>query len=549
VSHMEYGVVEENIMRPIQKQRARVSRVAASAVILTALTAAASAPAALAQHQPRTLTSPASGGTINYRDGNIPTCIDPLIAPTSAEGLADYPTFDNLVLLDGRGAARPDLATSWSFSHGGRWMTFQLRHGVTFSNGDPFDASVVKFNLQRVLGPVGQTAGMSSFLGPLRSVTVDSKYQVTLVFATPFRPALPNLANDSLGIVDPIALKQEGATKFCQNPIGTGPFKIQTYASGGTQITLVKNPLHTWETPWAQHNGPAYLDKIVLKPVVSDSTAVSELLSGGVDISQVAGSQVNRLKGNSSIQQYRVLGQFLVSLGFKTSQAPFSKVEVRKAIAEAVDRKALIQVALNGLGVPASSPLGSNVPFYDPATKSLTPQYNPTDAQRILSANHVTGPFTLLSSNSPAILAADEIIQGELANMGIKVSIVSKPTADYIPLAQKGNFDLIVDNFYAPDADVLYALYDSTQETGGGLNFTFYKSTQLDNLLVAGRSTTNTKDATAAYSAAQRYILQNVITDPLWTPEVVYGVRKNVQGFHTDVTGLWPLFQDLYLTK
>jgi len=246
---MEYGVVEENIMRPIQKQRARVSRVAASAVILTALTAAASAPAALAQHQPRTLTSPASGGTINYRDGNIPTCIDPLIAPTSAEGLADYPTFDNLVLLDGRGAARPDLATSWSFSHGGRWMTFQLRHGVTFSNGDPFDASVVKFNLQRVLGPVGQTAGMSSFLGPLRSVTVDSKYQVTLVFATPFRPALPNLANDSLGIVDPIALKQEGATKFCQNPIGTGPFKIQTYASGGTQITLVKNPLHTWETP------------------------------------------------------------------------------------------------------------------------------------------------------------------------------------------------------------------------------------------------------------------------------------------------------------
>ncbi len=536
-------------MRVIRKQGAHVSRVAASAVILTALSAAASAPSALAQHQPHTLSAPVGGGTISYRDINIPTCIDPLIAPTSAEGLADFPTFDNLVLLDGAGNARPDLATSWTFSHGGRWMTFQLRHGVTFSNGDPFDASVVQFNLRRVLGPVGQTAGMSSFLGPLRSVTVDNKYRVTLIFATPFRPALPNLANDSLGIVDPIALKKVGATKFCQYPIGTGPFKIQTYASGGTQITLVKNPLHTWETPWAHHNGPAYLDKVVLKPVVSDSTAVSELLSGGVDISQVAGSQINRVKGNSSIQQYRVLGQFLVQLGFKTSQAPFDKVEVRRAIAEAVDRNALIQAALNGLGVPAYSPLGSNVPFYDPAAKSLAPQYNPSDAQRILSADHVTGPFTLLSGNSPAIMAADEIIQGELANVGVKVSIVSKPTADYIPLAQKGNFDIIVDNTYAPDADVLYTSYNSTQETGGGLNFTFYKSARLDNLLVAGRSTTNAKDAVAAYSAAQRYILQNVITDPLWIPEVVFGVRKNVQGFHTDVTGLWPLFQDLYLAK
>ncbi len=48
---------------------------------------------------------------------------------------------------------------------------------------------------------------------------------------------------------------------------------------------------------------------------------------------------------------------------------------------------------------------------------------------------------------------------------------------------------------------------------------------------------------------SQRYILQNVITDPLWVPEVVFGARKNVQGFHTDVAGLWPLFQDLYLTK
>ncbi|HVC82851.1 MAG TPA: ABC transporter substrate-binding protein, partial [Chloroflexota bacterium] len=218
-------------MDAIRKQAGRVSRFAAAALVL-GVVQAAGVPAAMAGRQ----AAPTNGGTLSYRDINIPTCLDPLVAPTSAEGLADFPTFDNLVLLDGKGVAQPDLATSWTFSHGGRWMTFVLRHGVVFSNGDPFNASVVQFNLQRVLGPTGQAAGMSSFLGPLQSVHVDNPYQVTLIFATPFRPALPNLANDSLGIVDPIALKKVGATKFCQYPIGTGPFMIQNYASGGTQV-------------------------------------------------------------------------------------------------------------------------------------------------------------------------------------------------------------------------------------------------------------------------------------------------------------------------
>jgi ABC-type transport system substrate-binding protein len=467
-----------------------------------------------------------------------------LVAPTSAEGLADFPTFDNLVLLDGKGNPRPDLATSWSFSHGGKWMTFKLRKGVVFSNSDPLDASVIKFNLERVLGPVGKAAGMSDFLGPLVSVNVDNPLQVTLVFSTPFRPALPNLANDSLGIVDPIALKKVGATKFCQYPIGSGPFMIQNYASGGTQITLVKNPLHTWETAWAINRGPAYLDKIIIVPILSDSTAVSALLSGGVDISQIAGSQSNRVKGNTSIQQITALAQFVTQLGFKTSEAPFNKPEVRKAIAEAIDRAGLIKAALNGHAVPASSPVGSNVPYFDPSTKSVLPQYNPTDAQKILSANHVTGPFTLLSSNIPEVTALDELIQAELANVGVTVNIVSKPTPDYISEAEKGNFDLIVLRLYSPDADVMYSVYASK----GAFNFIQYKNATLDKWLTMGRSTFDNASAFAAYSAAQRFIVRNVLTDPLYIPQVTFGVRSNIHGFHTDSTALWPLFQDLYLT-
>jgi ABC-type transport system substrate-binding protein len=186
------------------------------------------------------------------------------------------------------------------------------------------------------------------------------------------------------------------------------------------------------------------------------------------------------------------------------------------------------------------------VPYYDPTTKSLAPRYNPADAQRIISANHVSGTFTLLSSNLPTVTATDELIQAELANIGIKVNIVSKPTPDYISLAQKADYDIAVERTYAPDASVLYSSFNSTQETSGGLNFTFYKSAYLDRLTVQGQTTFNNKKAYAAYSAAQRFILRNVIADPLVIPVTIFGVHNNIQGFHTDVTGLWPLFQDLW---
>ena len=95
----------------------------------------------------------------------------------------------------------------------------------------------------------------------------------------------------------------------------------------------------------------------------------------------------------------------------------------------------------------------------------------------------------------------------------MKVSIVSKPGPDFISLAQKGNFDLILDSWYSADADVLYNTFDSSQSSGGGLNFTNYKSATLDGLLEKGRTTFNNKLATSYYAQAQRFILKNYLAD------------------------------------
>lgn len=520
---------------------------AASLAGTLGIVVAVSMPSALAARGTSTRVSVRSGGTLNYRETGTPTCVDPLIAPTTVEGAIDYATFDNLVLMDGKGNFRPDLATHWKYGDKGKRITFFLRHGVRFSNGDPLTASTIKFNMQRILGPVGQQAGMSSFLGPLVKTVVDNKFKVTLVFRTPFRPIMASLANDSLGIIDPKAYKQEGKTKFCEYPVGSGPYKISNFAPGGTSVTEVRNPYRNWEVPWAFNHGKPYMSKIVFKPILSDSTAVSELLSGGVNMSSVAGSQLSRAQHNSGIQLHKVTTTVVDQLIFNTKHAPFNNVAVRRAIGEAVNRQAIIKAALNGLGTATYSPVPPTLPYADHNAKKLAPPYNPSAAKAVLSAHHVSGTYTLISGNTPAATTADELIQAELANVGVNIKIVAKPTPDYISAGQKGQFDIALDGFYGADADVLYLEFDSSQEASGGLNFTGYKNRTLDNLIVQGRSTFNQVKAAQAYNKVQTFLLKNGLCIPLYAPVTDFGTRSNVQGFHTDATGLFPLFPDLHI--
>jgi peptide/nickel transport system substrate-binding protein len=442
---------------------------------------------------------------------------------------------DMLLTQDDKGKFVGDLATRWRFSHGDKWITFSLRPGMRFSNGDAIDAKAVRFNLLRK-----ENAGV---VGPVKSVKVDSKYQFTIVLAAPFRPALSNLAF-LLPIYDPKSITKDD----CRSVIGTGPFKVASVGPGFSSITMVRNPYHMWGVAYGRNKGSAYLSKLVFKAVVDPATSVSELLAGGLDITGVAGTQLNRVQGSSKVKLYRKLQQNITWLGFNASHPPFNKAVVRKGIAEAVDRGAIVRAWLNGLGKPAYSMVPATVPFSDPRAKSYAPQYRPADARRILAANHVTGPYTLLGF-SGFYSTISEVIQAELAAVGVQVNVVNKPLADYFPAAGKGAFDLNVESYSGTDPDILYTLFHSSQETATGGNYTFYKSATLDRYIVQGRESIKHGAAAKAYDAAQRYIDTNVIADPLVTPYGLAGVSTRVGGYHRNVWGLFPIWQDLYVAK
>jgi peptide/nickel transport system substrate-binding protein len=217
-------------------------------------------------------------------------------------------------------------------------------------------------------------------------------------------------------------------------------------------------------------------------------------------------------------------------------------------VAEAIDRGSVIKAAATGLAVPAYSPIPSTLPFYDRAAATYAPAYDPGAARRLIAAGHATGPYTLLTFNFPEERTEAELIQAELAEAGMQVKVATLPLADFLADAGKGQFDLDLLSWGWPDPDFLYQLFDSAEETAGGLNFTFAHDPTLDNLIRLGRTTTSVRGAAHVYAQLQRYMDRTVIVDPLLTDDQVYAVRRTIHGWHTNSAAL-PLYQDLYLAQ
>jgi hypothetical protein len=330
--------------------------------------------------------APRYGGTIHYRDDAVPDCLDPQKTALGASHAIFEEVVDTLVTQDEKGKLRPSLALMWKLSNGGKVITFNLRHGVRFSNGHSLTASDVQATFLRALNPATKSPDTFGFLGPMKTVKVIDPYTVQLIMKTPYRPLMTNLAIGYEGILDVKAMNAEGTAQGCQYPVGSGPYKVQSVAPGFSSVTLVRNPYHSWETAWAHNQGKPYLDQVTWTPILSDATAVSALLSGSIDITAVPGPQLSRIKGNSSIKQHKIYTQGEVYLGFNTSHPPFDKVAVRKAISEAINRSDIITAVLQGLGMPAFSPIPQTLPYYDKTAPTYSSKYNPTAAHKILSA-------------------------------------------------------------------------------------------------------------------------------------------------------------------
>jgi peptide/nickel transport system substrate-binding protein len=371
----------------------------------------------------------------------------PLLDPTknAAAAIREVTTpsiFESLGRIDRNGGVGPGLAESWNISEDGKEYLFKLRQGVKFHDGEPLDAEVVKFSLDRLFAP-DSTNPAKSLYTDIEKVEVVDPSTVRVTLKSPNSYLLYSLSLGDAGIMHP-----KSAATNDRNPIGTGPFMFKERKEGDS-ITLVKSP--SWRDP-----GSIKLNTVIFKVVADPSAQVNALLAGDIDAFPgfQAPELVDRLRKDPRFAVVVGTTEGEVILATNNSRKPFSDLKVRQAMAHAINRDELIS-AESGYGVP----IGSHFPPHNKAYIDLTKTY-PFDiakAKALLAEAGYPNGFEASLKLPPVGYAqrAGEVMANQLGKIGIKVAITQLQWPQWLSeVFKEHNYDLtIVAHTEANDLD------------------------------------------------------------------------------------------------
>ncbi len=372
-----------------------------------------------------------------------PPTLDPTSSPADAIKNVAFPTiFEGLVKLGPGGTVQPLLASDWTISPDGLTYVFHLRRDVRFSDGEPFDAEVVKFSLDRARAP-SSTNGQRPRFAVIDQVRVIDPYVVELHLKRRSATLL-----QVLGWGDAVMIAPRSAATNITHPVGTGPFELDVWRRGYS-IALKRNASY-----WGR---PARLARVTFAFIADPSAAEAAMRAGEVDVfpNYPAPEGLKHLEADPRfvVRTAPSEGETLVALNERVKA--LADVRVRRALSYAIDRKAVIEGALYGYGTP----IGSHYPPQDPGYIDLTGRYphDPAKARALLAqAGYPNLSLTLTLPPPPYARRSGEIIAAQLAQAGVKVKIVDMEWAQW--LAQvfgRHDYDMtIVDHVEPLDYDI-----------------------------------------------------------------------------------------------
>jgi peptide/nickel transport system substrate-binding protein len=376
-----------------------------------------------------------------------PPGLDPTTGAAAAIGeITHYNIFEGLTKINADFSVTPLLAESWSLSPDLKTLTFKLRKDVHFQDGETLTSRDVKFSFERAAA-ADSTNKEKAFFASIEAIDASDPSAVSLKFKQPSFDALFHLGMNTAVIVDP-----KSAAANATNPVGTGPYKLANWTKGSS-ITLEK-----WDG--FRDASKISINKATFRIINDPSAEVAALLAGDVDA-------FPRFQGLESVGQFQSDPRFKVTVGgtegktilsINNKKKPLDDVRVRRAIAYAIDRKAIIDGAQNGYGTP----IGSHLTPTDPGYVDLTGEYphDPAKSKALLKEAGVATPLSLSLILPPPAYArkGGEIIAAELAEVGIEAKIENVEWAQWLSGVYKDkNFDLTIISHVEPLDIGIYA--------------------------------------------------------------------------------------------
>ena len=337
-----------------------------------------------------------------------PPGLDPTAGAAAAIGeVVHYNVLETLTKIRPDSSLVPLLAHSWTVTPDNKTWAFKLRAGVTFQNGEPFNAAAVKFSFERAAAVDSLNKDKAVFANIVNlSATDDLTLVVTLKNTNPD-------FGFQLGQATAVIVEPKSAAGNASQPVGTGPFKLESWAKGSA-LVLVR-----WD-------GYRDVKSVALRRVtlrfISDAAAqVAALLAGDVDL-------FPRVSAARSLAQFKADKRFQVLVGgsraktilaINNKKKPLDDVRVRRAIAMAINRQQVIDGAADGFGTPIGSFYVPGAPGYVDLTGVNA--YNPERARALLKEAGISTPLALSLKLPPTPYARQggEVIAAMLAKVGI----------------------------------------------------------------------------------------------------------------------------------
>jgi peptide/nickel transport system substrate-binding protein len=354
--------------------------------------------------------TPAGGSaTLKWATSYFPTHWDPVVSGSGAQFRELALVYASLTRTDAKGNAAPDLAESWTYNSTGDEITFHLRPNLTFSDGTPVNSAAVKDAIDRAKNQ--KNSSIFGDLTSIKDVTTSGDLDV-LVHLTQTDYQIPLLFGERvLQIASPKAAASP--TTLDQQPVGAGPF-IVTQLVPGTKAILKKNPNY-WDAK------DIHIDDVQLISAPDAATVVSGLQTGVYNFADITPSQASAAK-SAGLGVFVQPGFNANNISINVNKAPFNNPQVVDAVRYAINRKEFVDKLTFGYGQATDQPFPPGYVAYDPQSADLYP-YDPAKSEQLLAAaGYKPGQITL-TLDIPSAQPDAEIVQSQLAAVGIKVNI------------------------------------------------------------------------------------------------------------------------------
>ena len=463
------------------------------------------------------------------------TGFDPLRTNDAASTYINAQIYETLYRIGADGTNNPLLAEALpEYSQDGLSATIKLRQGVMFQDGTPFNAEAVKYTFSLIKDP-DFGSSRASIVASIDTMEVIDEYTIKLNLKYEDGVLLAKLAHTNSAIVSPTA---QASRDLMIDPVGTGPYKFVSMVSGAN-VVLEANDAY-----WG---GVPQINNVTMTIIAEESTAVARMETGEADfMPNVSVQQIARLEGMPGVTFAASPAAQVVYVMIRPNSSVnplMNNKEFRLAIAKALDTQGYTEFVMEGYANHSASLIGPNVFGYTPESEAFGYSYDPDGAREIIQKNGwADEPIAFLVPTTPVYTPMGEYFQANLIEAGFNnVQIEALDWSAWLTETKTDNrFDITLAAWSNVTRDGTELLEPNWHSKNGSMRARV-DSEEFDQLVLEGKTTSNTETRIQKLQAANKYLLDEACAVPVYNAINLFAFNSAYEGVTRGVDGTFYL--------